>query len=93
MLRFGGEYYHLDPNNQEDEPDKKLTYEQKKEALERDMTVWMQMDETVVEESAVELSTRFSEFGDFKIEKDTQSSFYMEFFFLEESAVPEQSIE
>ena len=55
----------------------------------------MQLDEDSLKanESADKLSQRFNDFGDFNIFKDSQSSFFMEFYFIEPDTVPTQTIE
>lgn len=53
------------------------------------------MDEETLKphESADKLSQRFNDFGDFNIFKDSQSSFFMEFYFIEPDTVPTQTID
>jgi len=43
--------------------------------------------------SADKLARLFDDFGDFNIFKDSQSSFFMEFFYLELCTVPSQTVE
>ena len=54
--------------------------------------LWVQMEDSI-EETADRLSHRLGEFGDFNIFKDSQSSFFMEFYFLEPTSVPSQTVE
>lgn len=57
------------------------------------MIAWVQMDEAASTGlSAGDLAHLFSEFGDFNVYKDSQSSFFMEFYYLEPSIVPSQTI-
>lgn len=55
------------------------------------MIVWVQMakDGQMIDEMA----RVFSEFGDFNTFKDSQSSFFLEFYYLEPKIVPSQTIE
>ena len=55
------------------------------------MIVWVQMvkDGQMIDEMA----KVFSEFGDFNTFKDSQSSFFLEFYYLEPKVVPSQTIE
>jgi hypothetical protein len=46
-----------------------------------------------IEETADKLSHRLRELGDFNVFKDSQSSFFMEFYFLEPETVPSQKVE
>lgn len=39
------------------------------------------------------IASQYGSFGDFNIFKDSPSSFYIEFFYFEESEVPKQQIE
>ena len=56
------------------------------------MIVWVQMQEEIAGgELANELAQRFSDYGDFNVHKDSQSSFFMEFFYFEPTAVPTQT--
>lgn len=50
------------------------------------------MDESI-EETADKLALRLNEFGDFNIFKDSQSSFFMEFYYIEADIVPSQTVE
>ncbi len=43
--------------------------------------------------SADKLAKLFDDFGDFNIFKDSQSSFFMEFYYLEVATVPSQTVE
>lgn len=49
--------------------------------------------ENSIEETADKLSHRLGEFGDFNVFKDSQSSFFMEFYFLEPDRVPSQTLD
>ena len=77
------EFYNLDPSKQLEE-----------EMPEKDYSniVWVQMEDSV-DETADKLAHRMSEFGDFNVFKDSQSTFFMEFYFIEPDVVPTQSIE
>ena len=53
------------------------------------------MEEAAVKqhEPADKLAQRFNDFGDFNIFKDSQGSFFMEFYFIEPDTVPTQTID
>lgn len=42
---------------------------------------------------ADELAQRLSDFGDFNVFKDSQSSFFLEFYYIEPAKVPSQTVE
>ena len=77
------EFYNLDPNKQGEEDGAEKDYSK---------IVWVQMDESI-DETADKLAKRMNEFGDFNVFKDSQSTFFMEFYFIEPDVVPSQSIE
>jgi hypothetical protein len=79
------EFFHLDPTS-EDQGAQDKDYSK---------IVWVQLDQTSVkpDEPADKLAQRFNEFGDFNIYKDSQTSFFMEFYFIEADAVASQTIE
>ena len=77
------EFYNLNPTKQfEDDVDEK----------DNSKILWVQMEDSI-EETADRLSHRLGEFGDFNIFKDSQSSFFMEFYFLEPDTVPSQTVD
>ena len=75
------EFFNLDPSQQED--------------AEKDYSkiIWVQSTEDVGSQPADKLAQRFNDFGDFNIFKDSQSSFYMEFYYFEPKTVPNQNAE
>ena len=79
------EFYNLDPNKQQEEEEA---------AADKDYSkiIWVQMDDSI-EETADKLAQRLSELGDFNIFKDSQTTFFMEFYFMEPDAVPSQTVE
>lgn len=81
MSVFAMEFFNLDPSTQED--------------LEKDYSkiIWVQTADEVGSHPADKLALRFNDFGDFNIFKDSQSSFYMEFYFIEPATVPTQTID
>lgn len=70
------EFYGMDPSKQvaEDKDYSKV--------------VLLHMQDGVANEMIDKFSSRFSEFGDFNIYKDSQNSFIMEFYFLEPTTIP-----
>ena len=81
MSVFAMEFFNLDPRSQED-PEKDYS-----------KIIWVQSTEEVGSLPADKLAHRFNDFGDFNIFKDSQSSFYMEFYFIEPDTVPSQTVE
>ena len=77
------EFYNLNPTKQAEDDVGEKDYSK---------ILWVQMDESI-EETADRLSHRLAEFGDFNIFKDSQSSFFMEFYFLEPDTVPSQTVD
>ena len=75
------EFFNLDPSQQED-PEKDYS-----------KIIWVQSTEDVGSQPADKLAQRFNDFGDFNIFKDSQSSFYMEFYYIEPETVPSQTVE
>jgi len=73
--------YHLDPQRQEDQ------------AKDWSSVAWVQLAPHYHHLRADQLSHLFTKFGDFSIFKDSLTSFYLEFYYIEESKVPSQSIE
>jgi hypothetical protein len=76
------EFYNLDPNKQLEEGDGEKDYSN---------IVWVQVEDEI-EETADKLGLRMSEFGDFNVFKDSQTSFFMEFYFIEPDTIPSQSV-
>lgn len=85
LSSYSMEFFHLDPTS-EDQGAQDKDYSK---------IVWVQLDEASVkpDEPADKLAQRFNEFGDFNIYKDSQTSFFMEFYFIEADAVASQTIE
>ncbi len=84
LSTFAMEFFNLDPSMGDDMSDKDYS-----------KIIWVQLDEQTVKdnEGADKLSHRFNDFGDFNIFKDSQSSFFMEFYFIEPDTVPSQTID
>lgn len=78
------EFYNLDPTKQGGEDGS---------TEEKDYTniIWVQMEDGI-DETADKLAQRMSEFGDFNVFKDSQTTFFMEFYFLEPDVVPSQTV-
>lgn len=81
------EFYNLNPSTQEDllSGDKDFS-----------KIVWVQMQEsasTSEQVTADRLAQLFDDYGDFNIFKDSQSTFFMEFYYLEEGVVPTQTVD
>ena len=84
LSTFAIEFFNLDPSMGDDMSDKDYS-----------KIIWVQLDEQTVKdnEGADKLSHRFNDFGDFNIFKDSQCSFFMEFYFIEPDTVPSQTID
>jgi hypothetical protein len=77
---FASQYFILDPTLQGEEVKKDSS-----------MVVWVQMDKDG--QMIDEMARNFSEFGDYNTFKDSQSSFFLEFYYIEPKVVPSQTID
>lgn len=83
LSQYTQQYYILDPKRQDEDSEKDYS-----------MIIWIQMNEQVADgKMADELSNMFSDFGDFNLYKDSQSSFYIEFYYIEPKFIPSQTAE
>ena len=70
--------YHLNP------------VEQVQESSDKDHSLicWVQIEESQGHMMADQIARQFDEYGDFNVYKDSKTSFFMEFYFLEKATVP-----
>ncbi|TNV81953.1 hypothetical protein FGO68_gene6872 [Halteria grandinella] len=77
---FAQQYFILDPALQDEETQRDVS-----------MIVWVQLAEEGL--MIDEMAKAFTEFGDYNTFKDSQSSFFLEFYYLEPKLVPTQTID
>ena len=87
MDAFGtGRYYHLDPAKYQKD------LEARQENSDFPSTVHITFEENVIENlPAGTISSMFEKFGDFYLFKDTKNSIFLEFFYVDKTAVPDRN--
>jgi len=81
LSQYTNQYYILDPARQDEDSERDFN-----------MIVWVQMaDDSVL--NVDEMAKTLSEFGDYNVFKDSQNSFFLEFYFIEPALIPTQTVD
>ena len=84
LSQFAGQYYILDPSRQNEDPEKDVS-----------QVVWVQLEDSKLPQGlmADEMARTLSDYGDFNVYKDSQNSFFLEFYYMEPKVIPTQTVD